>query len=97
MTIHPILLYVWSALFFSVLALLVYRGQLTRYEQDQLFLEDEDLQIVQRNKQANENILMRLNRMKPFLSTVGVAAGLVTTTVVGMYVYNAWQNVPKTW
>jgi hypothetical protein len=97
MTISPILLYVWGALFFSFLSLLVYRGQLTRYEQEQLFLEDEELQIVQRNKQEKEHILHRLNRIKPFLGTVGVAAGLVTTTVVGMYVYNAWQNIPKNW
>jgi hypothetical protein len=95
MTISPILLYLWAALFFSFLALLVYRGQLTRYEQEQLFLEDEELLIVRRNKQQKEEILERLNRIKPLLGTFGVGAGLVTTTVVGLYVYNAWLNIPK--
>jgi hypothetical protein len=94
MTFSPILMYLWGGLFLSLMALLVYRGQLTRYEQEQLFLEDEELLIVQRNKQQKEEILHRLNRIKPLLGTFGVAAGLVTTTVVGLYVYNAWQNIP---
>jgi len=95
MTISPILLYIWGALFFSFLALLVYRGQLTRYEDEQLFLEDEELAIVQKNKKQKEEIVGRLKRIQPFLSSLGVAACLVTTTVVGIYVYNAWQNIPK--
>jgi hypothetical protein len=95
MTISPILIYLWAALFFTFAALLVYRGQLTRYEDEQLFLEDEDNFLVQRNKQQKEQILHQLNRIKPVLGTLGVAAAMVTTTVVGMYVYNAWQNIPR--
>jgi len=93
MNISPVLLYIWGALFLAFLALLVYRGQLTRYEDEQLFLEDEAL-IVQRNKQQKEQIVHQLSRMRPILHTCGVAAGLVTTTVVGIYVYNAWLNIP---
>jgi hypothetical protein len=95
MTISPILIYLWGALFFTFAALLVYRGQLTRYEDEQLFLEDEDNFTVQKNKQQKEQILHQLNRIKPVLGTLGVAAAMVTTTVVGMYVYNAWQNIPR--
>ena len=95
MTISPILIYLWGALFFTFAALLVYRGQLTRYEDEQLFLEDDDKLTVQKNKQQKEQILLQLNRIKPVLGTLGVAAAMVTTTVVGMYVYNAWQNIPR--
>jgi hypothetical protein len=93
MTISPVLLYIWGALFLCFLALLVYRGQLTRYEDEQLFLDD-DAVIVQKNKQQKERIVHQLSRVRPILSTCGVAAGLVTTTVVGIYVYNAWLNIP---
>jgi hypothetical protein len=41
MSISPILLGVWAALAACFLALLVYRGQLTRYEDEQLFLNED--------------------------------------------------------
>jgi hypothetical protein len=93
MNISPVLLYLWGALLFAFVALLVYRGQLTRYEDDQLFLDD-DTFIVQKHKPQHDLLMRRLALIKPLLSTCGIAAGLVTTTVVGIYVYNAWQNIP---
>ena len=37
---NPILLTVWAVLTACFLGLLMYRGQLTRYEEEQLFLND---------------------------------------------------------
>ena len=37
---NPILLIIWAALAVCFIALLMYRGQLTRYEDEQLFLND---------------------------------------------------------
>jgi hypothetical protein len=93
MTISPLLLYIWGVLFLAFLALVVYRGQLTRYEAEQLFLEDEAL-IVQRNKTEREKIVRNLSRIRPILRVCGVAAGVVTATVVTIYTYNAWLNIP---
>jgi hypothetical protein len=93
MTISPVLLYIWGILFLAFLALVVYRGQLTRYEAEQLFLEDEAA-IVQRNKTEREKIVRSLSRIRPILSVCGVAAGIVTATVVTIYTYNAWLNIP---
>jgi len=36
----PVLLIVWAAIAAVFLGLLAYKGQLTRYEEDQLFLSD---------------------------------------------------------
>lgn len=94
MTISPILLYLWGGLFFAFVALLVYRGQLTRYENDRLFLDDEEAAIVQHNKQQHDQLLRRISRLRPLVGSFAVAAGLVTATVVSMYVYTAWQNIP---
>ncbi len=93
MTIHPVLLYIWAGLFLSFMGLLVYRGQLTRYEDDQLFLEDET-SIVRRNREQHERRLQQLSRLRPIFATCTVAAGLVTASVVSIYVYNAWQAIP---
>ncbi len=93
MTISPVLIYIWGTLFLAFLALVVYRGQLTRYEAEQLFLEDE-ASIVQRNKMQREQLVRDLSRIRPVLSVCGVAAGVVTATVVTLYTYNAWLNIP---
>jgi len=95
MTISPILLYLWAGLFFCFTALLVYRGTLTRYENDQLFLHEEEAEIAERNKLRHNKLLLQLARLRPIVGSVGAAAGVVTATVVSIYVYNAWQNIPK--
>ena len=94
MIISSVLLYLWGSLFLCFLALLVYRGHLTRYEDEQLFLND-DVDVVQKNRHHRAEIRHKLMRLRPIFNSCGVAAGLVTTMVVGMYIYNAWQNVPK--
>jgi hypothetical protein len=68
----------------------MYRGQLTRYEEDQLFLNDKTNQLEQ--KQQTE-IVRRVKRIEPLVKIFGGAAGLVTASIVGMYVYDAWQRL----
>ena len=87
---NPLLLTVWAALAFSFLALLVYRGQLTRYEDEQLFLNESGTQHEREMKSA---IVRKVQRIQPVVQIVGGAAGLVTACAVGMYVWNAWQSI----
>jgi len=94
MTISPLLLYIWAGLFFIFVGLLVYRGQLTRYENDQLFLDDEEAEIVRRNKLQHDKLIHQLAQIKPLVSTFAVAGGAVTALVVTLYVRNAWENIP---
>ena len=83
MTFNPILLFVWAALAVCFFGLLMYRGQLTRYEEDQLFLNDE----INRSEQEEQTrIVRRVRRIEPFVRLAGGAAGLVTAGIVGMYV-----------
>jgi hypothetical protein len=90
MTVNPILLTIWAALAVCFLALLMYRGQLTRYEDDQLFLNED----ANRSEQEQQNkIVSRINKIEPVLRVFGGAAGLVTACIVGMVVYDAWQRI----
>ena len=84
-----ILLFVWAVLIVCFLALLVYRGQLARYEDEQLFLGDE----VSQEQEMQEAIVRRLQKIDPFVKIVGGAAGLVTAFAVGLYVWDAWQKL----
>ena len=90
MSPNPVLLFVWAALAACFFGLLMYRGQLTRYEDEQLFLND-DAKLNEKERQTR--IVSRVNRIEPFVRVLGGAAGLVTASVVGMYVYDAWLRI----
>jgi hypothetical protein len=90
MTVNPILLTIWAALAVSFLGLLMYRGQLTRYEDDQLFLNDE---VNSAEREQQTRIVNRIHKIEPILRICGGAAGLVTACIVGMVVYDAWQRI----
>ena len=87
---NPILLTVWGVLAACFAGLLIYRGQLTRYEDDQMFL-NEDLNP---NLQAQQtDIVRKVTKMAPVVRGLGAAAGLCTACVVGIYVWDAWQRI----
>jgi hypothetical protein len=86
---NTILLIVWAVLIVCFLALLVYRGQLSRYEEEQLFLGDE----VSQEQELQQAIVRKLQKLDPIVKIVGGAAGLATVCGVGMYVWDAWQRL----
>lgn len=90
MTVNPILVTIWAALAVCFLGLLMYRGQLTRYEDEQLFLND-DVNRAEREQQTK--IVSRIHKIEPVLRIFGGAAGLVTAGIVGMVVYDAWLHI----
>jgi hypothetical protein len=87
---NPLLLTVWAVLAFAFLALLVYRGQLTRYEDEQLFLNESG---TQHERELKSDIVRKVQKLQPIVSVVGGAAALVTACAVGIYVWNAWQSI----
>jgi hypothetical protein len=87
--IHPILLTVWAVLAICFMALLVYRGQLTRYEDEQLFLHHDDTSA----EQDRSLLVRRVKQLEPILNLAGAAAALVTVCVIGIYVYGAWKGL----
>jgi hypothetical protein len=85
----PALLIVWAAIAACFLALLAYRGQLTRYEEDQLFLTDNHS-----NEQDEQTeIVRKVNQIRPLVNILGYAAALMTIGIVGLFTYDAWQHL----
>lgn len=85
----PVVLIVWAAFAACFLALLAYRGQLTRYEEDQLFLSDNHS-----NEQDEQSeIVRKVNKIRPLVNIFGYAAALLTIGIVGMFTYDAWQHL----
>ena len=87
---NPLLLTVWAALTFCFLALLVYRGQLTRYEDEQLFLNESG---TRHERELKTQIVRKVEKLQPVVRVVGGAACLVTAVSVGLYVWKAWESI----
>ncbi|MGC9291198.1 MAG: hypothetical protein ACP5EP_00545 [Acidobacteriaceae bacterium] len=79
---------VWGVLTVVFLGLLMYRGNVTRNEEDQLFLDDTN-QIEQGEQDV---ILRKAKKIEPVIRIWGGITGLVTIAIVGFYVYDAIQQ-----
>ena len=89
MSAIPVMLIVWAVIAACFLALLAYRSQLTRYEEDQLFLtENESIE-----QQEQTEIVRKVNKIRPFVNIFGFAAALMTIGIVGIFTYDAWQHL----
>jgi hypothetical protein len=89
MSALPVLLIVWAVFSACFLALLAYKGQLTRYEEDQLFLSE----TVSHEQQVQSEIVRKVNQIAPFVRVFGVAAAVMTAGIVGIFTYDAWQHL----
>ena len=81
----PTLLIIWASLVACFVGLLTYRGQLTRYEDDQLFLAENNPD----GEREQYDIVRRVNQVQPFVRIFGAAAGVMTAGIVGIWVADA--------
>jgi sensor domain CHASE-containing protein len=85
MHVIPVLWIVWGVFAAILLALLRYRGTITRYEDDQLFLDD----ISERQHKENDAIIRKLNTIQPFLRVFTGVTSILTATIIGIYAWDA--------
>jgi hypothetical protein len=81
----PTLWIVWAVFAAILLMLLLYRGTITRYEDDQLFLDD----ISDRQHKENDAIIRKLNKIQPFLRVFTGVTSILTATIIGLYAWDA--------
>ena len=72
----PALLIIWAAISACFLGLLAYKGQLTRYEEDQLFLSD----IRAHEQQLQGEIIRKVTKIQPFVRVFGIASAIMTAS-----------------
>jgi hypothetical protein len=89
MSAIPIMLILWGVVAACFLALLAYRGQLTRYEEDQLFLNERE---THEQHEQNE-IIRKVNKLGPAIRVLGFATAAMTIGIVGIFTYDAWQRL----
>jgi hypothetical protein len=81
----PLMWIVWAAFSASLLALLLYRGTLTRYEEDQLFLDD----ASSHQHQENDAVLRKVAKIQPLVKVFTGVTCLLTAAILGIYVWDA--------
>ena len=85
----PAMIVVWAIFTGLFLALLAYNATLTRYEENQLFLDD----INAGEKQEQSSIIRKINTVMPFIRTMGSLSAVMTVLIIGIYTWDAWQKI----
>jgi hypothetical protein len=85
MDMMSLLWMVWAGLTVALLALLVYRGTITRYEEDCLFLDDSS----KHQHDEQDKILQRVRKMQPAVRIFTVGACAMSAAILGMYIWDA--------
>jgi hypothetical protein len=85
MHVIPTLWIVWALFAACLLILLLYRGTITRYEDDQLFLDD----ISDRQHRENDAILRKLAKIQPILRVFTGVTSILTAAIIGIYAWDA--------
>jgi hypothetical protein len=67
------------------LALLVYRGTLTRYEEDCLFIDDS----AHHQHEEQDKILQRVRKVQPAVRIFTVGTCAMSAAILGLYVWDA--------
>lgn len=89
MSAMPVLWIVWAGVTAIMLILLGYRGTLTRYEEDQIFLDD----AGNHQQQEQNAILLKVQRIQPYVRISIVATSVLTAFIVGIYVWDAIRSL----
>jgi predicted membrane-bound spermidine synthase len=87
----PTLIVIWAVLTGLFLTLLAYNGTITRYEENQLFLDD----IKTSEKQAQNSIVSKINRVMPYIRATGAMAAVMTVVIVAIYTLDAWHRIQQ--
>jgi hypothetical protein len=89
MSFMPVLWIVWAGVTTILLVLLAYRGTITRYEEDQLFL---DTANDHQQKEQTE-ILTRISKVQPYVRLATGATCVLSACILGIYVWDAARHL----
>lgn len=89
MSAMPVLWIVWAGITAVMLILLGYRGTLTRYEEDQLFLDEAE----DRQKMQQSVLLAKVDKIQPYVRLAIGATCVMSAFIIGLYVWDAVRHL----
>jgi len=84
-----ILWIVWAVVLAILLILLAYRGTLTRYEEDQLFLDES----ADHQKKEQNELLEKVQKVQPYVRIATGATCVLSACILGFYVWDAVRHI----
>lgn len=85
----PVMLTIWAAVTACFVGILTYRGQLTRYEQERLFLTN----INPDGERQQSEIVQRIKTIQPYVRILGAATTIITVSIVAIWTLDAWNTL----
>jgi hypothetical protein len=79
----PVMVAVWGVAVAAFISMMIYRGQLSRQETDQLFLSENTPEF---EREEQETVQRRVRFIQPLCNGLGGVAALLTVAMVGIYV-----------
>ena len=74
---------VWAAVTVILVGLMIYRSLIGLKEDDQLFLDSAETKL----EAEQQALLKKLQRLRPFITSLAVASALVLCAIGGIWVY----------
>jgi hypothetical protein len=90
MNAMQILLTLWGLAVAAFTAVMVYRATLTQHETDELFLSENGDHF---REDEHDDIVRRVNNLRPLVTGFGGAAALMTVAIIGMVLVQALPYV----
>jgi hypothetical protein len=87
----PLLIVIWAVFTGLFLALLAYNGTISRYEENQLFLDD----INANEKQQQSSIVRKIQKTLPYIRTLGTLSAVMTVVIITIYTLDAWRRIQE--
>ncbi|HEX4287203.1 MAG TPA: hypothetical protein VHZ28_19065 [Terracidiphilus sp.] len=88
MTLAPVLWALWCVTVLFAAALYIYRSNLTKNEEDQIFLDDS----FEHEKTAQAAIIAKVNKLQPLLRVALWLLGGMTVCVIGYYIVDIFNQ-----
>ncbi|MGA7524184.1 MAG: hypothetical protein WBW84_17155 [Acidobacteriaceae bacterium] len=85
----PVVWIVWAGVITCLLILLVYRSNITRYEEDQIFLDESG----SHQKKEQDDLRIREKKIQPLIHVVAGVTCALTVGILGVYVWDAVQHL----
>jgi uncharacterized membrane protein len=85
----PDLIVVWAVFMGLFLALLAYNATITRYEDNQVFLDD----VNAYEEQQQNQIVRKINKTTPYVRLLGIISGILTVIIIAIYTWDCWQKL----
>ncbi|MBZ5504404.1 MAG: hypothetical protein LAO78_02855 [Acidobacteriia bacterium] len=82
------LLILWAGLTVVLIGLLIYRSTLSMHEDDQLFLGNSEAHMAK----EQEELMLRMNRIQPWLKLCGAGSAALFILIVGMKLYASFNQ-----